>query len=287
MTRPSLLLIFLLALALQACERNFDELQDSDQRHIDFRISVDDLFSDVLICTDGQYALMQSKTIGAEEQLRVSVYCYDEAGNLVVSSSVLRDDLTTVSTRVKHLCKNQTYHFVFLADIVRRDEALGYIENWYHLQTTDHSLSYLLCNDFQKSAADNVIRHFAANLTPANQSVEVRLQPVTRNGFLVLTHTDDIFQFDVSFSLSKSLTLKDMLTRKRESVVMRTTFPDGADVVVPFTATLADDAIPVNIEIMTNNSSELSSLIIENEADRPVVIVYDCNKKQITDKRVY
>lgn len=281
-------LLIIIVVCLAACQKDFDEVEDTNQRHIDFLIDTGNLLSDVLFSQSNTFWLGVTDSITSAHRVRVSAYCYDATGNLVASQHHIVPSLGQTTITFRHLLKQTSYHFVFLADVVRTDEHLDYQETWYQLATKHRNTAYLFSNEMSKSVVENILKHAATDVEPSNQAVSVTLQPATYNGYIVLTHTDDVFKLNGTYGYSASLSTEGLTTRKSATSSFVSFYSNGTDALWPVTLTKNDTTLQFSLDVSTSTNG-LQSLTEEVSIDqrRPFVVFFDCSSLSITDVKYY
>ena len=85
------LLYFLCMCGIFACQEDFDELKDTQQRHVLFTFHVEELFSKVLVANGDTYQLGEVCELPADYRMRITVYGYDHFDSLIYEKTVLSD----------------------------------------------------------------------------------------------------------------------------------------------------------------------------------------------------
>lgn len=280
------ILLLLSLIMVMACQDNFDEWNDTSQRYVELDIDISHLFDGILVQEGSQFKLQSSSVVNPDGQIRVSVYCYDASNHLAASKVLLAGDEKRVSARIDHLLKEKTYQMVVIADVVRKDERLDYLDNWYHLKTSTYASMTLMSND-----AESVYHHAMcsaiAEVVPSNQIIQMGISPITYNGFLILKGTDDFYQINASIDLFHSFKLQSLQGEDQHTVSTRTSFPNGSDIVVPFMATYADASIPISIEQLGQDGRQIITFDIKNEQHKPIVVIIDCQSQSILDTQTF
>ena len=122
-----IVMLFCGVLMLASCHNDFDEWNDTEQRHVLFTFNTDSLFAK-LLCYDGDYYIPRVDTLPPDCRLRITAYCYDYTADLVYSEHVFTSLHTDRQIKIRHLLRGNTYRFVFVADVVRYSSDLDYYE---------------------------------------------------------------------------------------------------------------------------------------------------------------
>ena len=281
-------LLFIIAVCLMACQKDFDEVADTNQRHIDFLVDTSNLLSDVLFAQGSTFRLEVTDSITTHHRIRLTAYCYDATGAFVATQHNIAESLGQAKMTFRHLLKDTSYHFVFLADVVRTNDYMEYQETWYQLSTKRHDTAYLFSNAMSSTVAENVLKYATINMEPDNQSVNVLLQPVTYNGFIVLTNTNDISKLSGTYSYSASLSTEDLTARKSAESTFVSLFANGSVVLWPVTLTQNDAELQFSLDISTSaKGKQIATQVITLGERRPFVVSFDCSSLQITDIKYY
>ena len=113
-------LLPILALCLMtACQKDFDELNDTRQRWVEFTFDPSDYFSDILIVTEQGFKLGASSMLELDCKLRIVGYCFDADSVLIAKNTVFGDMQHELTMKFKHLDGDTQYHCLFIADIVQ------------------------------------------------------------------------------------------------------------------------------------------------------------------------
>lgn len=190
--KNKLLLIIPFLFLLASCERDFDEIADTQQRHINFIFNTDGLFTDVLSKTNDGYSLTKLMSLPTDYLLRITAYGYDLSDSLIFTKTILLDDLTRQSLKVRHLLKSEEYRFIFVADIVKSDPYVDYYETWFQLGTKRWSDFYVYSEQRHDEASLNCMASSRMIISPDNQDVEVNFKSITYNGFCVFENLEGV-----------------------------------------------------------------------------------------------
>lgn len=266
---------------LCSCRNDFDEWNDTDQRHIVFTFNTDSLLTR-LLNSDGSYYFPQADTLPSGCSLRITAYCYDSNDQLVQSSHILTSHPTSRHIKIRHLLKDRSYRFVFLADVVRYHSDMDFFETWYQLGTSSWTSLYIYTDERNTNAVYDVIGLSTCMLTPENQSEEVSFRPITYNGFCRFTGLDAIDRLGGAFLPCISFHVKDLTCWKRSSLPYELDYRDPKeDIVVPLSMCYADSVIL--LQLITNSLSGIDTTVIriQNPKRRMFRATVDCQKHRL------
>lgn len=277
--RETLWLWIVLAACISACEPNFDEIRDTDQRSVTFEVDVSNMFANVLVPEGDGFVLGDNSGLDDHHRVRVTVRCYDLAGQLVDKSEIFTTLDDKPEMKFQHLDRNKQYSFIFLADVVEYYSDNDFYEIWYQLNDSKIEDLYLITVARSDTSKYNVIRTCNMTLTPENQKVAVELSPVTYNGYFVFTNMEGLPQFSCTYECGASFTLQNMKKTVSGTVKHEIDPTDGAFARIPFSASFADD----NLIIRINGPSIVLNRVISNQCHRPFVVFVDCSTLIISD----
>lgn len=281
-------LLFIFSICFVACQKDFDEVEDTNQRHIDFLVDTSNLLSDVLFPQDNTFRLGVADSITTVHRIRVSGYCYDNTGTLVASQHSIVESLGQTMMSFRHLQKQAIYHFVFLADVVKVNKYLDFQETWYQVSTQKRNTAYLFSNTLSNAIVENILKYATTDLEPNNQSVNISLQPVTYNGFIVLMNTNGVNKISGTYSYSSSLLTEDLSTRKSAESTFVSLYANGDNICWPVMLTRNDSELQFSIDISTSEKgTQIATQDITLDKKRPFVVSFDCSSLQITDIKFY
>jgi hypothetical protein len=276
-----LLLFFVLGIA--SCQDNFDEINDTLHRSITLQIETDNLFSDILAYNDGNFYLGADTLLKLNQRLRVVVYCYDNNGTLQQGETRIVEHFSPVEITMKHLLKNENYTFIIMADVVEYDSYVGYYETWYQLETASLEYMYMTVFNMQDEIKYNSVIYASLYEAPSNQTISVRLSPITYNGFVVLTNTSDIYHMLLTVTHQKSCYLSNIAGKDSIIIQNESMFPNGEDVVVPVTTNYATNILSLVLTITDQYGRKSEKLFIYNDSHRPFIAKIDCKSLSITN----
>jgi hypothetical protein len=281
-------LLYIISVFLAACQKDFDEVKDTNLRHIDFLVDTSSLLSDVLFPQGNTFRIGVADSITTAHRIRISGFCYDSTGALVASQHSITESLGQTTMPFRHLLKQTNYHFVFLSDVVRTNDYMDYQEIWYQLSTKHRNTAYLFSNAMSNTVVENVLSRATTDLEPANQSADISLQPVTYNGYVVLTNTRGVNKLSGSYTYNASLMTDDLSARKNAESVFANFYSNGTDVLWPVTLTQNDAELLFSLDISTSTKGvQVTTQDITLKQRRPFVVYFDCSSLQITDIRYY
>ena len=281
--------LFLCILCLVACQDDFDELNDTQQRYITFTLNAEGLFANVLGNTGNNYLLASTKDLSADYRLRISLYCYDPSDSLICRQTILSTTLTGQSIKVKHLQLNSTYSFVFVADIVKYDPYVSYYETWYQLSTGYLPHSYIYADERDDNAEWNSMACAELAATPENQNVDVKLTSITYNGFCVFNQLDEIDRLSGYVMYTSFFYLKTKSWQKRNSIFYSfdERNPQSASVIKPVSLCYADSIITVKLRTYGLSGADSTIIDIPNYNRRPFVATFNCATLNLDDCKFY
>ena len=269
-------MILLFASLFISCQDDFDEWNDTEQRRITFDVCTDGFFDNFLSMLDGGYSIGTTQALDCNLKVRISGYCYDMDGNMVQNLHVLKDEMGSTSITFLHLLKDHVYRFVFFADVVESDFAVDYYEFWFQLGIDNIDNFYLFC--FQPSSAhqNNIVRHASLYAKPENNKVNVTLDPLTVNGYCVLSNLQDIERVSGFYGYNESFFINSMSGRKRGVHNYSYIVGDEKQIVIPITAGAISDTISVKIKRVVLNLVDSAYVFIRNPDNKPFVSEIDC-----------
>lgn len=271
--RTYLYLLFLLMLS--SCQKDFNELLDSNQRYVEFTFNTDSLFAKYLYCYNGTYYFPQIDTLRPEFCLRITAYCYDYADQLLYSGNIFTSVHTEQKMRIMHLLKDETYRCVFLADIVEYDSQVDYLENWFQLGTDSWNSFYLFSTYRHDNAIYDVVGMSTVLVLPNNQSSEVSFTPITYNGYCVFTHTELVQSAHiVGFDSFRLQTLQGLLTSGGYGL-------DLSEIVGEYIRPVSMSNADKDIQIALVTETDTTLLNLVNANCRSFVATINCETKQI------
>lgn len=274
--------ILWLGLFLTSCERNFDEIRDTDLRFVEFSFDLRDMFSNVLVETTDGFSLGDHSGLDNRHKVRVSARCYDPEGELVEKATVFTTLDGQPGIRIKHLDKNKEYRFVFLADIVEYYSNDNYFETWYQLNDKTIDNFYITAFEKADNAKYNVVNHSVISLFPENQTVEVTLTPITINGYVVFTNYENKDKIEGYTGCYQLLRVNSMRGQTIKGSYYECDDLSNDAVKVPVTATLADNSILLDIRVRGGNHTDSTECSFQT-SHRPFVTTVDCHELKILD----
>lgn len=283
------ILLFILTIGLVACERDFDEIADTTQRHVMLQFNLADVCNDILFQSGNSFQLGTSSVTADDYRLRVSVYCYDGKDSLISHQQILSDHSEVPTCIVRHLEKGEQYNFVVMADVVKIDPYVDFYETWFQLGTKWSHSFYLVGYDRSDNSIQNVLFYKKMTLTPENQIVDVKLEQITNNGFCQFVnarHVDKLSGYVAYFDSFLLHPFKSMTTA-RQTHSFEYVNPDEATILLPVTVSIVDSVIPVVMRTITLEKNDTNRVIINNTKHRPFVATFDCKTLQLTDCKYY
>lgn len=281
-------LLPILALCLlTACQKDFDELNDTRQRWVEFSFDPSEYFSDILVTTKHGYALGASTELEEGYGLRIVGYCYEADSILTARTTIFGDMQHGLTMKFKHLDKDIQYHFLFIADIVKYDSEVDYYETWFQLVTSDLDDFYMMSFDRNELVAYNMLLYAEMDVGPANQAIAVEMSQITFNGYLVFTNLEDVSRVSATADYYQSFYIDNLMGKLIRTYDLGIKDGDGNTVVFPITASHADKSIKV--DVTSHNGTFFSSytITIRDPQHRPFVATVDCSTHQLTNLTLF
>lgn len=270
------IVLIMLALAVVSCRNNFDEWNDTDQRRITFDICTDGFFDDFLSKSDDGYVKGIIYPIEGNRRMRVASYCYGADGNLVQSSHKLLEGMGTNSITFYHLQKDAEYRFEFFADIVEADQTVDYFESVFQLGTENIGKFYLFCFQPNSRHQYNIVRHSTLYVKPENNTLAISLEPITVNGYCVLSNLQGIERVNGFYGYNESFFVNTMSGREIGTFDYSCMVGDNRNVVLPITTGAISETITVKVKRVILDKVDSSYVFIKNPDNRPFVSDIDC-----------
>lgn len=270
------IIILMFALAVASCQDNFDEWDDTDQRRITFDICTDGFFDDFLSMSDDGYLKGITYPIDGNHKIRISAYCYDSDGNLVQNLHELMDGIGTKSITFFHLQKDQDYRFEFFADVVENDMTVDFYESWFQLGTENINNFYLFCFQPNNVHQYNIVRHSTLYVKPENNTLIVSLNPITVNGYCVLSNLQGIERVNGYYGYNESFFINSLTGRKWGAHEYSYLIGDYRNIVIPITTGAISDTISIKIKHVMLNEVDSAYVYIKNPENKPFVSEIDC-----------
>ena len=279
---PKIPVLLLLLAALAACQSNFDELRDTRQRYAEFMFCTDSLFTRTLLYDGASYAIGAPATLPDDCRLRITAYCYDMDGQLVYSHKAIYNNLVCEPLRIRHIYMDQTYRFVFIADMVKYDPHVDYYETWFQMSTHRWDAFYLYADNRRDDPLYNIAATAVIEKQPDNRTTQVMLMPVTYNGYLVFRHLDDIDRLAGEVVYINSIRLSTMGYISHGSFAYAFDYhaPDSA-IVKPVSLSRADELVMIDLRTLTPAGRDTAFIDFLNNDRRPFVATIDCAKREL------
>ena len=277
--------LLFVSMVVTSCEEDFDELNDTNQRHIVFTFKTDSLFSHVLHSKD-TYIMGGVNLLEQDYGLRITAYCYDLDDNLLCSDWLILRQLDDFqSIKLRHLYKEMTYRFVFVADIVKYDSFVDFYETWYQLGTKNWSDFYIYADNRDDNALNNILGFHYMEDQPANQIIEVDFTPIFYNGYCIFDNIDSIDRLSGYVAYCSSFKLKSMEWQRLNSLAYSFDYSNVKEKVMvkPISLSFADSLITVKLRTTTLHSVDSVYIDIYNKQRRPFVATFDCGKRELTN----
>lgn len=266
----------LFAFLLVACQDNFDEWNDTDQRRITFDIDTEGFFDEYLTISGTLFQKGGDFTLDPTHRFRLSCYCYDTKDSLVLHSSILMDKTGTESIRLSHLQKDIDYRFEFFADVVKFDKAVDYYESWFQLGTENCNSTYLFCFQPDSIHEHNIVKHATIHTKPENNRITVNMVPITVNGYCVLSNLQDVEMVNGYYTYNESFFVNSMQGRRRASHTYSYLPKGGSQIVIPVTTGSVADTLSVKIKRVMLNQIDSTFIYVRNPENKSFVTDIDC-----------
>jgi len=286
--RSKICLLLIAAVCMAACQSDFDEWNDTDQRYVMFSFNTDSLLSKVLSREQAAYVL-NAVSLPDDSRLRITAYCYDRlTDTLVYSERILTQLHTEQQIKIRHLYKDETYRFVFVADVVKYFSDMDYYETWYQLGTRLWDEFYLYADERNDEARYDVVGYASMEIEPCNQTINVHFKPLTYNGFCVFSNLQSVDHLSGYVYPFISYKLSTLEWIRRSSLPYQFDYRNpNEDIVMPVSLSYPDNTITVLIRVNTIQGKDTVVFNIPNEQRRPFVITVDCKNQTVTNPIFY
>lgn len=273
-----------------ACKDDFDEIKDSNMRHINFTLDTTNVFDSVLVRQSGDiFAYGAPAKLGTDYRLRVTAYCYDSNDSLLQRQTMMEDVLSMVYLTFHHLDKEKDYHFIFVADVVKYDPYVDFYEVWYQVDSRNRKNFYMFSDSRNEHPQQDVVYMGQYTSKPSNQSVDVGMAPLTYNGYCVFINTDKIDRLTGYAAYVNTFRLSSKAWLTRSSLAYEYTYyrPTETSITLPLNLCYADSVIYVKAKTTTLFGTDSLIVNIHNKARRPFVLTIDCETSQLKDYKFY
>lgn len=284
------LLYFLCMCGIFACQEDFDELKDTQQRHVLFTFHVEELFSKVLVANGDTYQLGEVCELPADYRMRITVYGYDHFDSLIYEKTVLSDYSKSLVLKVRHLQADQTYHFAFVADVVKYDHYVDYFETWFLLGTKYWPDAYIYADERNENALCNSMAFSEMLITPNNQQVKVVFKPITYNGFCVFNGLNSIDRLSGYVMYCSKFLLKNRTWQRRNSLSYKFdehNLQESGSFIMPVSLCDADSVVTVKMRTLTLSGADSTIIDIPNKGRRPFVATFNCTTLELDNCNYY
>lgn len=283
------LIMLACACAMGSCQKDFDELEDSVQRRISFRIDPSHLFDRVLVAHGGSYAFDAPAMLDAGYQVRLTAYCYDPQELLVQSQTTVSSSLQPADVTFRHLDKDVAYRFVFVADVVKSDPYVDYYEQWFQLDTRQWSTFYLFSDSRSERPQHDVLLTATLTAQPQNQEQSVALEHITYNGYLVLEHANATDRLTGYAGYVNAFVLKTRTWKTRTGLAYDFAYhnPTQSSIVLPVNLCLADSVLNMKVKATSLSGTDSVVAVIPNSERRPFVATIDCESVTLKECKFY
>ncbi len=273
-----------------ACKDDFDEIEDSNMRQISFMLDTSHIFDSVLVKQSGDmFAYGAPAMLDTDCRLRVTAYCYDWNDSLLQRQTMLENSLLMESLTFRHLDKEKDYHFVFVADVVKYDPYVDYYETWYQMDTRNRQNFYMFSDSRNEHPLQDVVYMGQYTSKPSNQDVDVRMTPLTYNGYCVFINTEKVDRLTgyAVYVNSFRLSSKAWLTRASLAYEYSYYRPTETSITLPLNLSYADSVVYVKAKSTTLAGTDSLVVNIPNRARRPFVLTIDCETSQLKEYKFY
>lgn len=277
------LCLILILFLFSACERNFDELNDTEQRSVTFSFNTDGFFDEVLVFEDGVCSLGDYSGMDEQHRIRVNGYCYDGKGELVGQETLFAKLGEKSELKFKHLYQDLEYQFIFLADVVQFRSVDDYYETWYQLKIRRKEQFYLASFELEVPAKYNVVKRKIMNAKPSNQTLEVDMEPVTYNGYVEFVNLNSNVQKVCAYTG----TYQSLYVTSLQGIIFKGKYYENADphqiaTIVPITATMADNEVLIDARLYRPSATDSTIQSISTTNHRRFFATFDCQTMNIT-----
>lgn len=271
-----------------SCVEDFDELNDTNQRYMTFTFNADKLLGDVLYYEDN-YSLGTVDNLDDDYRLRITAYCYDLNDSLIYTDRLISKQMESNSIKIRHLFKETTYQFVFVADIVKHDLYVDFYETWFQMGTGNWNDFYIYADNREDNALHNVMGFSSFREQPSNQEVEIDFKPITYNGYCVFDNVDSVDRLSGYVAYCSSFKLRNLQWLRLNSLAYSFDYSNAKDrvIVKPVSLSYADSIISVKLRTTTVYGIDSVYIDIYNKDRRPFVATFDCSKQELTNCEFY
>lgn len=267
------LLLILPLLCLMACQKNFDELNDTDQRNITFSFNPSGYFSEVLLRDGSNYHLCTTTDLDPGYGLRITGYCYGADSVLVAKTQVFGDLQNGLTLNFKHLYRDTKYHFLFLADIVEYDSDLDYYEIWFQLLANNLKDFYVVSFERRDDKRYNVLLSATLDIAPENKIVKVEMKPIAYNGYVIFKNLGNLNWSSTVMYYNKMLVNH---LKGQDRTEHNISYPQGqSSFILSLNPTNADNLLTFRIKKTTGSQVNNYTLRVQNSEHRPFVATID------------
>ncbi len=282
-----LVIPFLILIGLYSCTKDFNELEDTDQRFISFSFTPQNYLSTILNQTENGYSTNTLNQLDSEHRLRIIGYCYNLNDSLLDKTlcfSNLHDDIIL---KFRHLHCDSLYHFCFIADIVQYFSDIDYFETWHQLGIHYLDSLYLVSFEHDKIAERNILLFADSTLSPSNQTIPISMRPITYNGYCIFTNLNGIDKIDGFVKKSQSFFLNNNKTIKLSQYEYNFHHNAENSFVFPVTSSYSDKSITLKVHTTKATGQSTKNIIIHNEKHYPFVAVIDCQNLSLESLTFY
>lgn len=273
-------LLLLVTCVLYACGDDFDENTDSAMQTISVSVNPQGWYDEVLLLTDDGCEIRKAPlTTDEKHLLRITGFCYNNNDSLLATNEVLSSDVEKVELKFQRIHRTEYCHIVVLADVVRRDYAAGYEENWVFLSRDKFSELTILSMEPLEPSSYNALYAGYIDVIPANQRVELDMQKVSINGYFKISTRTPYEEFYGNIKYPCRFSAKTFENTTLQGREFRAPADFEGDILFPVSATIFGENI--SISYYTQNKlykKTTQNHSLYNKGHRPFLISVDCTE---------
>jgi hypothetical protein len=148
---------------------------------------------------------------------------------------------------------------------------------------------YLFSDSRHEEPQDDVVHIAMLTAKPANQSIDVELEPLTYNGYCVLTNTNKSDRLLGYAGYVNAFRLASRSWWRRASVAYEFNYyqPTASTITMPLNLCYADSVVYLKVKSTTLTGSDSILVDIPNTERRPFVVTVDCETMTLKDQVFY
>lgn len=278
----------LVLLLFFSCEADFNEINDSNQRHVTLSFDTKEYFDNILVADGDDYIIGNFTDIDGNWRVRYIVYCYDEKGVLIEKKEMLSKCGDSCSITIRHLYKEKTYKFVIVSDVVELYTDNEYNEVWLHLN--NNLLSTLRISSFMQdpNPGRNIVKNQIIDINPSNQTISVTPSDVTLNGYIEFINLQNIDKIKGWIRKYSSLVISKHSGINIATLNNYLYYPElDNPYVLPVTCLDVDNDLLFSIKKTALGDNDSVGLSINVSNHRPFVAHVDCNTLKLSNITYY